>query len=244
MSGYDYAYSVTPARPTGWRSIMAGFVTIVTVVAVSGISGAVVTLELIAPNSPRGDAAPDVAARTSETTGISDHTASIATPSAPMAVQPAVQDGKHDGKREGLTVRATLAPAYAQASPAIAAAAQAVAPAAAGKSARGVPDTDLTFAKGYAQRHAAQEAASTPAHAADGKVAAVSQLGRAAVAHKAAYARYAGSPDARRIAVRGEATGYYNPYDFRRHEALAYGDERPPRRAEPQGFFGGLFRNN
>jgi hypothetical protein len=234
---------------------MAGFVTIAAVVAVSGISGAVVTLELIAPKPPRGDTAPDLAVKPSETTGTSDRTASITLPSAPATVQPVAQNGKRDGTSDGLTARATLAPpaAYAQAQPAIAAAPQANAPAVAGKSARGVTETDLTFAKGYAQRHAAQErgtqerasqeTASAATPTVDGKVAAVSQLGRAAVPHKPAYARYAGSPDARRQAWRGEATGYYNPYEYRRHEALAYGDEPPRRRADP-GFFGGLFRNN
>ena len=93
MSGYEYAYSVTPARPTGWRSVMAGFVTIAAVVAVSGISGAVVTLELIAPKPPRGDTAPDLAVKPSETTGTSDRTASITLPSAPATVQPVGRAG-------------------------------------------------------------------------------------------------------------------------------------------------------
>jgi len=257
MSGYEYAYSVTPARPTGWGSVLAGFVTVVTVVAVSGISGAVVTLELIAPKTPHADTGPVVTARASETPDATEHTASIVAPRAPASTAPlapasaapVAQDHKPDLRTTSPTVAATAPP---QSQPTIPAAPQVKPPAAdakvaapASKTARAVPDSELTFAKGYAQRRAAQEAVA--AHSPDSKVAAVSQLGRAAAPRKPAYARSYVSPDGRRLAARGEATGYYDrpsPYDFRRHEALAYGEEQRPRRPEPRGVFGGFFGNN
>jgi hypothetical protein len=241
MSGYEYAYNISPARPTGWRSILAGCVTVVTVVAVSGISGAVVTLELVAPKPPPTDWVPAVAASSGEATGATGYAAAI-TPasSAPASMQPiAQQDHKPDqALRTALAPVPLPVPAPAQLRPAVATAPQANAPAPVGKSARGVPDSDLTFARGYAQRHAAQEAAAD-----NSKTAAVSQLGRAAAPRKPAYARNNVAPDPRRLA-RGDATGYYDrPYgfDFRRHEALAYGEEQRPRRPEPRGFFGGMF---
>src|SRR5215467_6301664 len=45
MAGYSYDYSLTPARETGWRSAVTTAATIVAVLAVSTISGAVVTVE-------------------------------------------------------------------------------------------------------------------------------------------------------------------------------------------------------
>lgn len=249
MSGYDYAYNVAPARSTGWGSIIAGFFTIVTVVVVAGISGAVVTLELIAPQSPRADASAEVPARSSEASVAPQHSAppqhvAVVTPRTtigpiPQAVtqhqQPLAQTPEQD---QNLRAAVARAPAPSQPQPTIAAAPPPPA-------ATLVPDSELTFAKGYAQRRAAQEAASVAGHSADGKVAAVSQLGRAAVVYKPNYARNYASPAHRRYAARGEATGYYGwggGLDSRRHEALAYGEEqRPPRRAEPRG---GFFSNN
>lgn len=250
MSGYDYAYNAAPARSTGWGSVIAGFFTIVTVVAVAGISGAVVTLELIAPQSPRADASADVAARPSEAS-VKQHSATpqhvaVVTPRTaigpiPQAVtqhqQPLAQIQQQPlahMPEQDQELRAAVAPAPAPAQPQPTIAAAPPPP-----GANMVPDSELTFAKGYAQRRAAQEAASVAAHSADGKVAAVSQLGRAAVPRKPNYARNYASSARRRYAARGEAMGYY---DSRRHEALAYGEEqRPPRRAEPRGgFFGGF----
>src|SRR5580692_670629 len=52
MSRYGYDYSLTPARPTGWRGVLTNTMVFATVTAVSVISGAVVTRELVAAPAP------------------------------------------------------------------------------------------------------------------------------------------------------------------------------------------------
>jgi hypothetical protein len=252
MSGYDYAYNVAPARSTGWGSLIAGFFTIVTVVAVAGISGAVVTLELIAPQSPHADASADVPARSRQASVTPPRSAppqhvAVVTPRTTIGPMPESvtqhQQPLAQMPEQDQDLRAAVAPAPAPSLPQPTIAAAPPPPAASV-----VPDSELTFAKGYAQRRAAQEAASIAAHSAGGKVAAVSQLGRAAVLRKPNYARNYASLARHRYAWRGEATGYYDGpggFDFRRREALAYGDEqRPPRRVEPRGGFFGKNNSN
>ena len=61
MSRYAYDYSLAPARPTGWRAAFTSITVVGTVMAVSAISGALVTLQLFA--APAQDVAvPRVAA--------------------------------------------------------------------------------------------------------------------------------------------------------------------------------------
>jgi hypothetical protein len=131
-----------------------------------------------------------------------------------------------------------------------------------------IPDSDLTFAKGYAMRQAAEHGAVTR----HGKVlvAAKTQLGRAAVKSKPkAYARNnaGNSQDRRRVETaraatqptRGSAYGMFDRFDrpdqfnFARHQALAFGEQRveqhvarrridaPPPPRPSGGLFGGLF---
>src|ERR1700742_5094123 len=46
MSRYSYGYSVTASRRTGVRSFLVGTATVVTIVTISAVSGAVVALNL------------------------------------------------------------------------------------------------------------------------------------------------------------------------------------------------------
>src|SRR5262249_3538163 len=97
---------------------------------------------------------------------------------------------------------------------------------------------ELTFAKGYAQRRAAQQAA----QAADSKkgeaatkLAAESQFGRSAAAKpKPKVARH----DPRLDTRYAREEGFWGD----RHQALAYGDARPRRQPPPVfGLFNRLF---
>ncbi len=248
MSGYQYAFNVTPARPTGWRSFLTGFVTIMTVVAVSTVSGAMVTLELIAPRPPHANAPPAVAATPIQIPAATQRAVQVVTPS----VAAVAQDQKHvQDLRVAAPTPALFAPSIA-ATPAVAAAPPAVPAASAvpveAQAARNVPDSELTFARGYALRRAAQEAAEEAASAAAPKVATVGQLGRAAVVRRVASTRPPLALDPRRVTTaRGEGA-FDRPerFDSRRREALAYGEQRQPRRPAggPQGFFTNLFGGN
>jgi hypothetical protein len=104
-----------------------------------------------------------------------------------------------------------------------------------------VPESDLTFAKGYSLRLAARQAAS-----ATGPVATApsseSQLGRSAIVVRAAatFARTGGAQNPRRLAA-----AHTDAPDVGSH-ALAFGEQRPDPRAfaEPRGGpFASLFGN-
>jgi hypothetical protein len=104
-----------------------------------------------------------------------------------------------------------------------------------------VSDRDLTFAKGYAQRKAAQNAAQgAPAT----KVATLNQFGRSATVQPKPkmIARTDPRLDPRHTREEGSWSGRY---DFERHQALAFGDSRqnrrPPPVASPFGIFDRLF---
>jgi hypothetical protein len=107
-----------------------------------------------------------------------------------------------------------------------------------------VPDSDLTFAKGYAQRVAARQAV-LAARVAPSEPAAESQAGRTAIVRKAtAIASTAPSTDAAssrrtpapRIDMASDRVGHYDLGN----RALAFDAPRPSRHGD---FFGNLFGN-
>jgi hypothetical protein len=104
-----------------------------------------------------------------------------------------------------------------------------------------VPESDLTFAKGYSLRLAARQAAS-----ATGPVATApsseSQFGRSAIVVRAAatFARTGGAQNPRRLAA-----AHTDAPDVGSH-ALAFGEQRPSQRGSaerPGGPFASLFGN-
>ena len=245
MSRYAYDYSLTPVRPTGWRATFATVTVVGTVMAVSAISGALVTLQLFASTPPT--VTPPVA------------TASAVAPaSQPVAtrviamVTKAVSDpvARHEAEPPATTVAAPAAP---QVAPPVAAP-PGPTPAAAVAPPAPIAESELTFAKGYAQRHAIANGAVVR----HGKVlvAAHAQLGRAAKPKPKVYARNNATSLERRRAdtAHSDAYGMFqrfdrpDQFDFNRHQALAYGEQRATRRRNdtpppprPNGFFGGLF---
>ena len=269
MSGYGYDYSLTPAR-SGWRSVLTGFLTIVAVVAVSTISGAVVTLELIAPSPQR--AAGNRANDTQVTASVPQHTVSqqaiqsqapqaaptVAAPKvashvvAPRTVPSADVAAPVQSQQAQAPVQ-PVAPASttvaANAAPASAApAAPPVAPAPAMAYAQAtVADSELTFSKGYARRRATVAAAKAGnARLADVGVAA-GQIGRTNVKVVKIYKpriQAVAAQDPRQDPRRPDVAWSANRFDFDRHQALAFGDAaRQQQRRAPSGgsFFDRLF---
>ena len=105
-----------------------------------------------------------------------------------------------------------------------------------------VPESDLTFAKGYSLRLAARQAASATRPASG--PSSESQFGRSAIVVRNAttVARADGAPNLRRVPALVDRPG---PLDSGSH-ALAFGEQRPSPRAfaEPQGGpFASLFGN-
>jgi hypothetical protein len=280
MSGYAYDYSLSPARPAGWHSALTTGVAIIAVVAVSTISGAVVTLELIASPNPRADSplvatvAPPASQNPiknpakSPTTGSATaspiksaaasvraiapprvaaprETASVAVP-APAQKQAAAQIVAQNQSQVQSEPPLTVASVPADAPPTVVPIPQAAPtrlPAASADSP--VPDRDLTFAKGYAQRQAAQKAAAQDAKV-GAKVATLNQFGRAAVSPP--KPRVVAHVDPRLDPRRTREEGFWSDrFDFERHQALAFGDprqsqsRRAPRAAGPFGTFDRLF---
>jgi hypothetical protein len=257
MSGYAYDYTLTPARPTGWRSVLAGAVTITAIVGVSAISGAVVTLDLLAPPPTHGDTAmiskavPAVSAVTTAPAPAAARAAPRAPENPTVAAGPVARDPQ-PAPAAALAVVSASQPAPA--APAVNA--QSSAQSAAQPAPATVPDRDLTFSKGYAQRRAAQEAAAQiSTQASKAKVAKVedqSQFGRSAVKRakpRVSAPTYAANDPRRPAGARGDTFGFFDrsdQFDFNRHQALAFGEPRGYRHAPPQppqggGLFGGLF---
>jgi hypothetical protein len=268
MSGYGYDYSLASARPADWRSTVTGFVAIVAVVAVSTVSGAIVTLELVGSPAPRNSnsrvatvtpviiqplitqplitqkpalqvsqvaegakgALSAVAPRAAES-------ASAAAATAHASPQPTV--AMSTGSVRAGSPEAPQPPVTATAAPAAAAPATTVAAAAT------VPDSELTFAKGYAQRRAAHERQARTAGVTDSKsvtladnAGTATQFGRPAIKLKPRVQTVA-AQDPRQDPRRQD--GFWsNHFDFERHQALAYGDSSRQRRA-PSFPFGGMF---
>lgn len=256
MSSYPHGYTLSPARPSGWGSVFAGVVTVIAVVAVSATSGALVMAELV---GKRPDAAPQSSASAMsaiEIPTVRQAAAPGATPAQPAKARPAEDKrvaalptpapAPKPVAAPAKPVVAAAAPAPA-AKPAVAAAPQAApaAPAPAQQVATAVPESELTFTKGYAQRRAAQTAAEQPAPQPTAHAAADHQFGRPAVTQrKPSYARV---QEQRRYAARESREQYRDQwrnrdhYDYRRDRAMAYGDQYQGRRSN--GSQGGLFGN-
>jgi hypothetical protein len=119
-----------------------------------------------------------------------------------------------------------------------------------------VAESELTFTRGYARRHAIQAAANSPTTDV-ARVETNGQFGRAAKVKPKAIARANAPQDQRRVAEEGGPFSRFEQperFDFSRHQALAFGDPRDPRADRrparqggglfgnsPSGFFGGLF---
>ena len=263
MSRYTYDYSLTPSRPSGWRAAFATITVVGTVMAVSAISGAYVTLDLFASTTPAVVTPQQVTAAIPVQPAqqpAAAHAVAAKAPSAPAAASPHIAAPRTVAAASA--VRQVPPPAIPPVQPApiqpapVAAAVQPPAPAA-------IPDKDLTFAKGYALRHAA-EAAEHGAAVRHGKVlvASKAQLGRAAVRATAvkpkpkAYARNNTRQVRRRVetaqAAHGNAFGMFDRLDrpdqfnFTRHQALAFGEQRATRRRSdaPPPRSHGLFGNS
>jgi hypothetical protein len=280
VSGYGYDYSLTPARPTGWRGALANITIFAIVMAVSAISGVVVTLDLFASSaSPvvattAAASAPLHHATLQAAAHATDQVTSQTTPRATVHPTPPVTQvlavvatPKSATNSAPSAVTTSSTPAVAD-HPALSPSTVAVAPATRPTPARplavvqapqpaAIADSDLTFAKGYAQRQAIAHGAPVK----HGKVVmeAKTQLGRTGIKAKPkAYARNTNTVDQRRVATtpRPDAYGMFqhferpDQFDFTHHQALAFGEPRTSRRNEAprappppssNGFFGGLF---
>jgi hypothetical protein len=256
MSRYAYDYSLSPARPTGWRATFASITVVGTVMAISAISGALVTLQLFA--SPAQDAPrPRVAAGFSVVPApqpVAPDVVALAVQTASVPA-PAVAASEHVAPP---VTTAAVPAAQPVPLPPVATAAIQPAPVAAQPAPAPIADSELTFAKGYAQRQAVANG-TTAARQAKILVAAKTQLGRAALRAKPkTYAR--NNADRRRIeTARGDAYGMFqrferpDQFEFARHQTLAFGEQRTTRRRNdaprqsgpggnaPNGLFGGLF---
>ena len=247
MSPYGYDYSLAPRASTGLRSRLTTVLTVTAIVAISAVSGAAVTLNLLgSPSAPAERPAIFAMHAPAASPPVVAQTARPAPPqpaNATVAVAPRSQ---------------APAPAVQPASPPVAAPAPQPKPVVAAVEApptAHVPDSELTFSRGYARRHAIQaaaDAASAPksegakTEGAKSEVARVEtqgQHGRGARKTKAV----AHTQDQRRLAGEGGPFSRFEQherFDFGRHQALAFGDSRDPRpvrRPSPSGFFGGLF---
>jgi hypothetical protein len=265
MSRYGYDYSLTPSRPTGWHSAFTNILAIGTVVAVSAISAAIVTLQLFgpatsAPNGPATTAGPAMAAATAPPYVLAErlvrvpklasaHANSAQAFETPQAVVAAA--------RPTPAPVSVPAPQAAPAAPVVPAAPVALADAHASPK---VSESELTFTHGYARRRAVQEAAASGAKVDVARLESQNQIGREATKKaKPRVARTNSPQDQRRVADAREAGGLFDRfdqpdrYDFGRRQAMAFGDQRDPRtnrRSPPQGgsfsnssggFLGGLF---
>jgi hypothetical protein len=225
MSRYAYAYSLTAARPAGWRGMLANATIFAAVMAVSAISGALVTLHLAPAGTAPAYASAAVAAPVRATVRpvTSVRPATSPRPAAPATVAAAAPQ----------PVPAPLAAAAQPATPALA-------------------DSDLTFAKGYAQRRVA-----TAHRFVAEAVVEDSKLGRPAKTRKIVARNNATTrrPDVVPNQVaRNDLFGAFNrfdrPADANRRQALAYGEQhnqrtpaatRPGPGNSPGGFFRGWF---
>jgi hypothetical protein len=258
MSRYGYDYSLTPSRSYGWRSLFRNALTIGAITAISAISGAVVVLDLLGSRSAVADR-PVVAAPAQPAN------LRVARTVTPTASQPAsVPTNAAVQQPQATAAAASAAAAHPTAQPVTASAPQAspapqpvpaasAAPVEEPKTAQ-VPDRELTFSSGYARRRAVHEAATSGSGTKTevARVESQTQVGRTAI--KAAkprttVARQTGPQDQSGPFARADQT---DRFDFGRHQALAFGDQRDPRAtrrapsqqqgsSSPGGFFRGLF---
>jgi hypothetical protein len=260
MSRYAYGYSVVPAQPRGWGSSLGNLIGVSAVVLLSGISGAVVAFNLVggdarvvSPPVSTAAVAParvDVAqapiqAPVKLPTKLPTKVAAPASaaPSIPPVVATAAERQKPAQRAEAPAV---VAPAAAPPAP------QAAPSQISQNDDAAISSGDLTFAKGYALRRAAQQAAAAQAQksaaphtatpnakvaAADEQPGAVAdrQFGRPAVVAKRKPSVVAQYP-------RGERYGMFERFEGPRHQALAFGDSSPQRPVRRSGgWFDGLF---
>jgi hypothetical protein len=252
MSRHGFEYSITPSRPAGWRSFLANFLMVITVAAVSAISGAVVALELLGPDKPGAGARSTAQMRPAPLR--------VAQPSAPATAAPAVIELPQlraaivQPVPQPAAVPAPQAAPASQAAPpphaAPAAPVQAVALADAQALAQ-VPESELTFTHGYARRRAVQEAANAASGTQVARVESEAQFGREALKIRPRTvarvdSRAADAREARGLFGRFDQPARY--YDSSRHQAMAYGDPRTNQNRRSQGglfgsggFFGSLF---
>jgi hypothetical protein len=199
MSAQTYAYTLTPAGPTGVRSFA---IIAAAIVAVGVLSSVPVMRELVGSAPAR--------ATTAATAPTSDF-----------------QSRWWPRETQQVTRKASTMPE---------------------RPASTVPESDLTFAKGYSLRLAARQAASATGSVASGP-SSESQFGRSAIVVRTAgtFARTGGAPNARRVAAAHTDALVDRPIpsDVGSH-ALAFGEQRPSQRssAEPLGGpFASLFGN-
>jgi len=254
MSRYGYDYSLAPGRPNGWRSAFGNILTIGTIVVISAISGSVVALNLLGSANPAADQPTVVAAHPVPSARAARATA----PTTPQ--MPQLMIASTNAVAAAAPPLATHAVAAQPAAPAPQAAPAAPPQASAAPdepATASVPDNELTFTRGYARRRAVQAAAHTTSGAGAGvavaRVESQTQLGRAALKAKPRTLARQYGQDQRHVADAGGLFSRFdsqqqsdNRFDFGRHQALAYGDQRTNRRPAPQsgglgGFFRGLF---
>ena len=251
MSRYTYGYSLAPARPTGWRSAFGNFIGVTAVVSLSVISGAVVAYNLIGgdarffstPVSSTAVAPAQARAETPVQAPVKQlPTKAATTGSAASATQPVTTLAASESPKRAARADAPAVVAVVATAAAAPVAAPQAAPIARNDEVA-IPAGDLTFAKGYALRRAARQAAAQTATP-NSKVAAAAdepgaasekQFGRPAVVAKRKPSVVAQYP-------RNERYGMFERFDGPRHQALAFGDSSPQRPVRRSGgWFDGLF---
>jgi hypothetical protein len=267
MSRYGYDYSLTSSRPPGRGSAFAAVLAIGAVVAVSAVSGAVVTLQLFGPaeSSPTNRSAiavaapapvapphvvpPYIAAEHLAMPRVHDLSITLTAPHASVGTI------VEQTKAVAAVAQSTPAQASTPVSPPAPQAAAAPAPTASAdeQSVARASDSELTFTSGYARRRAVQQAAASATKVDTARLESQSQFGRVAVKARPRIARTNVTPDPRRTADARQPGGPFDRsdsdrFDFGRRQAMAYGDPRGNRRSPQQGgpfssggFFGGLF---
>src|SRR5712671_1476358 len=172
MSRYTYGYSLAPARPTGWRSAFGNFIGVTAVVSLSVISGAVVAYNLIGgdarffstPVSSTAVAPAQARVETPVQAPVKLPTKAATTGSAASATQPVTTLAASESRKRAARADAPAIVAVVATAAAAPVAAPPAAPVARNDEAA-IPAGDLTFAKGYALRRAARQAASPKAAA-------------------------------------------------------------------------------
>jgi hypothetical protein len=222
MPAYEYAFTLTPGGGRSRTRSLA--IACAAVVGVCALSSAVVMRELVgAPIARAASVAPASTART-----LASNTLVSGTLASSALVSSALVSSTWALEPRWWPVE--LREAAQQAA----------------RPARTSPDNELTFARGYAQREAARQAAAAAARiAAIDQPPAESQSGRtAAIARKAGtIAHIDPAPTIRRVSIRPDAgTDQPGRLDAP-NRALAFEDERPRRRGFPAPWFGNLFGN-
>jgi hypothetical protein len=201
MSGYEYAFTLTPGGASRARSLT---ITCVAIAAVCVLSSTVVMRELVGPQPARASAAATPSTATTAST--------VGTPTAARtwALQPRWWPGEI---RQTQTVRAAAT----------------------------VPDSELTFAKGYQLRLAARQATAPTAQPAS----APAQVIAAEPATETKSSRTAGP--VRKAPTVAPTANPLARFDVGTR-ALAYDEQRPSergladiRRTPPRGLFGTLY---